>query len=173
MWNAPINKRIEGSFRRNVRRYNLYVHVSGTVLFTLHTSRCVNRRSWCLSMTWGSTFQVRKCISNMLLVRMCTNGRRYNAYILPGYMNPALKTPTLDALAASGLKLPQTYTYRFCSPTRASLLTGRMPWQIPNNRINFLPAYVMDGTPLNYSMLPKRLAAKGYVSYHIGVCQRL
>ena len=34
-------------------------------------------------------------------------------------------TPAFDALAAAGLKYNQFYTTAMCSPTRASLLTGR------------------------------------------------
>ena len=82
--------------------------------------------------------------------------------------NPNISTPHLDALAAEGLRLPDFYAFQFCSPSRASALTGRWPWRTPNARINFLPAYVMDGTPLGYAMLPARLAASNYVSYHVG-----
>ena len=79
-----------------------------------------------------------------------------------------IKTPAIDALAAEGLRLPEFYSFQFCSPSRASALTGRWPWRTPNARINFLPSYVMDGTPLEYNMLPKRLAAASYVSYMAG-----
>jgi arylsulfatase I/J len=89
-------------------------------------------------------------------------------YNYPGYKNSDVITPTLDSLAASGLKIPETYSYRFCSPSRGSFLTGRYPWRLPQSRCNFIPAYIMDGTPLGYTMLPARLAAKNYVSYHIG-----
>lgn len=42
--------------------------------------------------------------------------------------HPELKTPNLDALALSGLRLNRFYTAHFnCSPTRASILTGRHP----------------------------------------------
>ena len=39
-----------------------------------------------------------------------------------------LKTPHLDGLAASGVRLPEWYSNApVCSPSRASLLTGRYP----------------------------------------------
>lgn len=47
----------------------------------------------------------------------------------PSYMNPDLVTPTLDALAANGTVLSSFYTYMFCSPSRASFLTGRFPFK--------------------------------------------
>ena len=76
----------------------------------------------------------------------------------------------MDSLAAEGFRLPDLYTFQFCSPSRASALTGRWPWRTPNARINFLPAYVQDGTPLGYAMVPARLASSPspYLSYHVG-----
>ena len=82
--------------------------------------------------------------------------------------NSEIRTPALDALAAESLRVTDAYTYRFCSPTRGALLTGRYPWRLPNTRMNLIPSSIMDGTPLSYNMLPARLAAKGYISYHVG-----
>lgn len=36
-------------------------------------------------------------------------------------------TPVLDSLALEGLILEQHYVFRFCSPTRSALHTGRNP----------------------------------------------
>ena len=41
-----------------------------------------------------------------------------------GYRNPDLRTPSIDALAADGLRLESFYTDKLCGPSRASLLTG-------------------------------------------------
>jgi arylsulfatase A-like enzyme len=42
--------------------------------------------------------------------------------------HPVLKTPNLDAMAAAGLRFDRFYAaYPVCSPTRASVLTGRHP----------------------------------------------
>lgn len=42
--------------------------------------------------------------------------------------NPVLRTPNLDAMAASGVRFDRFYAAHFvCSPTRASVLTGRHP----------------------------------------------
>lgn len=51
--------------------------------------------------------------------------------------HPDLKTPNLDAMAASALRLNCFYTAHFnCSPTRASVMTGRHP----NRMGTFSPA---------------------------------
>lgn len=45
-----------------------------------------------------------------------------------GYMgNDAIITPNLDQMARTGLRLDRHYSAPVCSPTRASLLTGRYP----------------------------------------------
>jgi len=42
-----------------------------------------------------------------------------------GYHNPKIKTPFIDSLAAQSTKFENFYVSPVCSPTRASLLTGR------------------------------------------------
>src|SRR5262249_55711689 len=44
-----------------------------------------------------------------------------------GYHGSDIKTPTLDRLAAAGVRLERHYVCPTCSPTRAGLLTGRNP----------------------------------------------
>jgi len=40
-----------------------------------------------------------------------------------------IRTPNLDALAKTGARLEQFYAQPFCTPTRASLMTGRYPFR--------------------------------------------
>jgi arylsulfatase I/J len=40
---------------------------------------------------------------------------------------PEVVTPNLDGLARSGCELDRHYTYKFCSPSRSSFLSGRLP----------------------------------------------
>ena len=41
-----------------------------------------------------------------------------------------VRTPAIDALAADGLVLERMYAYMFCSPTRSSFLSGRLPLHV-------------------------------------------
>ena len=76
--------------------------------------------------------------------------------------HPELKTPNLDALAASGLRLNRFYTAHFnCSPTRASIMTGRHPARMGT----FSP-----GSPIRAEEITvaKVLQAAGYSTGHFG-----
>jgi arylsulfatase A-like enzyme len=44
-----------------------------------------------------------------------------------GWRGSEIRTPSLDKLAAEGMRLEQFYVLPMCTPTRASLLTGRYP----------------------------------------------
>ncbi|MCR9295390.1 MAG: sulfatase-like hydrolase/transferase [bacterium] len=76
--------------------------------------------------------------------------------------HPHVVTPTLDAMAASGLRLDRFYAgHPTCSPTRGSVLTGRHP-----NRYGTLAP--------NYSIRPEEitlahlLRESGYATGHFG-----
>ena len=76
--------------------------------------------------------------------------------------HPVLKTPNLDAMAAAGMRMNRFYAGApVCSPTRASVLTGRTPRR--------------DGVPehgyalhRNVQTLPQVLHEAGYTSGHFG-----
>jgi arylsulfatase I/J len=83
-------------------------------------------------------------------------------------------TPTLDDLAAKGIKLDRHYTYTVCSPTRSALLTGRNPIhvnpllvQFHHNENNTVSGY--SGVPLGMTMISSRLKEEAkYRTYHTG-----
>jgi arylsulfatase A-like enzyme len=76
--------------------------------------------------------------------------------------HPDLKTPHLDAMAVAGLQLKRFYTAHFnCSPTRASVMTGRHPHRMGT----FSP-----GSPIRAQELTvaKVLQSAGYATGHFG-----
>jgi arylsulfatase A-like enzyme len=80
-----------------------------------------------------------------------------------GYRDhPVLKTPNLDAMAAGGLRFERFYAgCPVCSPTRASVLTGRSP-----DRAGVLShGYALR---LQEKTIAQALKAAGYVTGHFG-----
>lgn len=80
-----------------------------------------------------------------------------------GYRNhPVLKTPHLDAMAANGLRFERFYAGApVCSPTRASVLSGRSP-----DRTGVLShGYALR---LQEKTIAQALRAAGYVTGHFG-----
>jgi arylsulfatase A-like enzyme len=66
--------------------------------------------------------QAESSTPNIVLVMADDQGWGQTGY----YNNPVLKTPNLDAMAANGLRFDRYYAAApVCSPTRASVLTGR------------------------------------------------
>jgi hypothetical protein len=49
-----------------------------------------------------------------------------------------VKTPSMDAMVREGIELDQAYAYKFCSPTRSSLQSGRLPVHV--NSVNLDPS---------------------------------
>lgn len=48
---------------------------------------------------------------------------------LSAYGGTSLKTPNIDRLAAQGMRFTRCFSNPYCSPSRASLLTGRYPFK--------------------------------------------
>jgi arylsulfatase A-like enzyme len=76
--------------------------------------------------------------------------------------HPHLKTPHLDKLAAEGLRLNRMYTAHFnCSPTRASIMTGRHPARMGT----FSPGSPIRAQELTVAQV---LQSAGYATGHFG-----
>lgn len=74
-------------------------------------------------------------------------------------------TPQLGELKAQGITLQRHHTYMWCSPTRRSFLSGRLPVHISADN----PASACSNLlPLNFQLLPEKLAAAGYASHFVG-----
>ncbi len=74
-------------------------------------------------------------------------------------------TPNMDKLCYNGLQLTSTYSQPSCSPTRATLLTGRLPMR---HGILIPPMYGAPGGLEKETTLAKILSESGYVTQAIG-----
>lgn len=87
-----------------------------------------------------------------------------------GYNNPEVKTPHLDALAASGITFERGYVASpICAASRASMMTGRFPEQHGLRALDakaFAP--YKTGAPHADQTLPGRLNAAGYTTALLG-----
>jgi len=93
-----------------------------------------------------------------------------------GFGNPEtfggpIHTPTLNRLAAEGIKYNEFHTTAMCSPTRASILTGRNHHHVGYGQISEF-ASDWDGyigsIPRETATLPQILGAYGYTSGAFG-----
>ncbi|MCB1225940.1 MAG: sulfatase [Verrucomicrobiales bacterium] len=81
------------------------------------------------------------------------------------YGNAEVKTPNLDRLASTGLRLDRAYCqYAICGPSRASLLTGLRPDTL---KIEEIDTFFRNTVP-DVVTLPQHFKANGYESLYVG-----
>lgn len=81
-----------------------------------------------------------------------------------GYHGSEIRTPNIDSLAERGIQLNRYYASPLCSPTRAALLTGRIPLRFGVDR----PIETMGGLPETERLLTDVLKAAGYETALVG-----
>ena len=75
-------------------------------------------------------------------------------------------TPNMDRIANQGIKLTQFYVQPVCSPTRASLMTGRYAWK---NGMEFrTKARASTGMRLDERTIAEALRDAGYATWMLG-----
>jgi arylsulfatase A len=85
---------------------------------------------------------------------------------LGSYGHPTIRTPHLDRMAAEGIKLSQFYAAPVCTPSRAALLTGRLPIRSGLNDVLFPTS--KGGISNGEITLAEALRARGYATMCIG-----
>ena len=94
-----------------------------------------------------------------------------------GYHNTSnmeIVTPNINALVKEGLELNQHYAYKFCSPSRSSLMSGRLPIHVndvnadpdvhnPNDKVSGFA-----GIPREMTGLAEKLQSAGYATHQVG-----
>lgn len=88
-----------------------------------------------------------------------------------GCFGATVRTPNIDRLAAEGLRYTNFHTTALCSPTRASLLTGRNPhavgFGIVTERLSGFPGYSMR-LPDSAATVAEILRRNGYSTRAVG-----
>jgi arylsulfatase len=115
---------------------------------------------------WPERVRPPAAAPNLLLVVLDDVG-----FAQLGCFGSDLATPTIDALAADGLRYRSFHTTALCSPTRACLLTGRNHHANGMGRVSELasgfPGY--DGRiPRANALLPEVLVPAGYAAWAVG-----
>ena len=88
---------------------------------------------------------------------------------------PEVVTPNIDSLVKQGLELDQHYVFKLCSPSRCSLLTGRLPIHVnDDNKIrptNYNPKDLVSGfqgIPRNMTVIAEKMKEAGYATHQVG-----
>jgi arylsulfatase A-like enzyme len=85
----------------------------------------------------------------------------------PANGNPESNTPNMDSLARTGIVLDRLYVYKYCSPTRSSMLTGRLATHVNQNNLNN-DIQAKSGPDLRMTLLPAKLKEAGYYTAMVG-----
>ena len=83
------------------------------------------------------------------------------------YGHPTIRTPNLDRMAGEGLRLTQFYSAAsLCTPSRAALLTGRLP--VRTGLTSVLFPFSRSGLPSAEITIAESLKTRGYSTMCVG-----
>jgi len=99
-----------------------------------------------------------------------SSSNRFNGSTMPS----EAVTPNIDELTKSGIRLNRHYTYNYCSPSRASLQSGRLPVHVsfdnddPTTTNMNDPISGFAGIPRKMTGIAERLKEAGYSTHMTG-----
>ena len=116
------------------------------------------------------------CILGVAAVALSASAAKPNVFLIVGddighynvgyHGNTEAKTPNIDTLATEGARLERMYAYFWCSPSRASIMSGRYPVHMYQTRAP--QASEQDGLPLAVTTLAEKMKAAGYDTVQAG-----
>ncbi len=81
--------------------------------------------------------------------------------------NPTqMKTPNAMQLVKEGIELDRHYVFVYCSPSRSSLMTGRLPYHVQQQ--NYQNCDLGQGVHRNFTFMSAKLKGAGYETHHVG-----
>ena len=76
-----------------------------------------------------------------------------------------VSTPNLDALATAGIELTRSYAFKYCSPSRCAIQSGRNPIHVQVGNAVFGAG---GGIPDQMTCLATKLKQRGYRTVMVG-----
>ena len=85
-----------------------------------------------------------------------------------------VQTPNMNALVKEGIEMDRHYVYKYCSPTRTAIQSGRNPYHV--NPLNAAPEIYNPGDPVsgmaamprNMTGMAMKMSAGGYKTHMFG-----
>ena len=78
-----------------------------------------------------------------------------------------VSTPTIDSLVADGIELQHSYAFKFCSPSRSALQSGRNPVHVNVN--NYMPTMRNRANPVSgFAGIPTEMTGLGTLMQKAG-----
>ena len=85
-----------------------------------------------------------------------------------GYKGAEFDTPNLDKLAKTGIDLTNYYVEMDCTPTRASIMTGRQSWRLGLQNPTTMPPGNRAHIPWDTPTVAELMRRAGYNTQMIG-----
>eukprot|EP01084_Bolivina_argentea_P215455 365791_1 len=82
--------------------------------------------------------------------------------------NAEYPTPHIDALYDNGIEFTNYYVNPDCSPTRASIMTGKYSWKTGLENLGTVPAATTQHIPFDTPTMAELLKDAGYVTHGLG-----